>query len=109
MPFRHLILNLDGVTAGPNQWAGSIGKALKTCETHPVVGFEIFLLDMPLLPTQDLSKDQKYLYEISVAISNGILPANLVHCNPGNLCHSRWLTTANRILRLYVCIEKETD
>ncbi|CAH1113072.1 unnamed protein product [Psylliodes chrysocephalus] len=57
--------------------------------------------DIPLLPTQDLSKDQKYLYEISVAISNGILPANLVHCNPGNLCHSRWLTTANRILRLY--------
>lgn len=50
----------------------------------------------------DLSTDQKYLYEITVAISSNNLSADLANRNPEKITHSRWLTIANRILRLYV-------
>ncbi|KAG7313490.1 hypothetical protein JYU34_000625 [Plutella xylostella] len=36
------------------------------------------------------------------AVSSGSCPQDLCHRSPGKMAHSRWLTTANRILRLYV-------
>jgi hypothetical protein len=50
-----------------------------------------------------LSTDQKYLYEICEAVSTEDCPKNLEARNPGQIDHARWLTTANRILRLYIC------
>ncbi|CAH2109254.1 unnamed protein product [Euphydryas editha] len=108
LPLRHLILSLDGVTAGPNQWTGPIGKELKTCEKKPVTKFERIEFDFPPLDIKDLSKDQKYLYEMSIGISNGTISSDLSLRYPGNMCHSRWLTTANRILCLYASKEKPT-
>ncbi|KAL4718870.1 hypothetical protein ACJJTC_004989 [Scirpophaga incertulas] len=55
-----------------------------------------------------LSKDQKYLLEISEAIKSGECPKDLSIRDPGPLSHSRWLTTANRALRLYISQENPT-
>ena len=70
----------------------------------PIVKFQV--TDVPGMPLSsegiDLSKDQKYLLEMCNAVSAGVCPPSLVNLYPGWLNHARWLTTANRILRLYV-------
>lgn len=61
---------------------------------------------MPIVVLKDLSKDQRYLFEMCDAVSKGQCSLDLSKRNPGALNHSRWLTTANRVLRLYVaCAE----
>ena len=52
--------------------------------------------------TKDLSKDQKYLYDISHAVVRRECSKDLALTNPGLMSHARWLTYGNRILRLYV-------
>ena len=47
----------------------------------------------------DLSIDQQYLYDIHQSVSAGKLSEGLANKNPGKMAHSRWLTTANGILR----------
>src|SRR5258705_9955244 len=49
-----------------------------------------------------------YLFQISQAIHFGALPEGLASMIPGKLIKARWLTTANRILRLYVATKKPT-
>ncbi|CAG9818134.1 unnamed protein product [Phaedon cochleariae] len=100
-PLCHLI-NLDGETTGPTGYVGVIGKQLQTCEELPIVPFEKINVVIPEVDPEILSTDQKYLFEISVAISVGIVSESLTRKQPGKMAHSRWLTTANRILRLYV-------
>lgn len=68
----------------------------------PAIKFKKIECELPQIDKKDLSKDQKYLYEISEAISTGFCDDNLLKRDPGPICHSRWLTTANRILRVYV-------
>lgn len=51
---------------------------------------------------RDLSTDAKYLYRMANAISEGSCSADLANSKPGPIAHSRWLTKASRILRLYV-------
>ncbi|GBM01251.1 hypothetical protein AVEN_210044-1, partial [Araneus ventricosus] len=43
-----------------------------------------------------------YLLEISQAVRLDNCSDELARRSPGTLSHSRWLTTANRVLRLYV-------
>lgn len=50
----------------------------------------------------DLSTDQQYLLDMCNAISNGFCPVELSNRSPGAISHARWLTTANRVLRVYV-------
>ena len=50
----------------------------------------------------ELSTDQKYLLDIYRAVLGGSCSSSLAARNPGKMVHSRWLTTANRLLRLYV-------
>lgn len=50
----------------------------------------------------DLRDDQKYLYEMVKAVDTGFCNSRLASTKPGLLNLSRWLTTASRILRLYV-------
>lgn len=57
---------------------------------------------MPPDPRGELSTDANYLFKMTHAISNGVVPADLAHIKPGPIVHSRWLTRANRLLRLYV-------
>jgi len=103
LPLRHLIQKLDGVTEGPRGFSGVIGKAIQTCEELPVVKYiPITFTNYPYLDGVDLSMEQKYLYEICLAVSCGECGADLAARRPGPVVHSRWLTTANRILRLYI-------
>ena len=60
------------------------------------------------LTIQDLSTDQRYLYEISQSVSSGFCSEELARRNPGKMAHSRWLTTANRVLRLYISTSNPT-
>ena len=103
LPFRHLFACLDGATAGPQSFSGSIGKSLSDYHKLPVRDFE--RIDCFIPPTNrrdDLSKDQKYLLDISQAIKTGVCSPDLVVAHPGPLCHFRWLTAANNTLRVYI-------
>lgn len=51
---------------------------------------------------KDLSNDVKYMYRMAKAISAGVVPVDLANVKPGPMSHARWLTRANRIMRLYV-------
>jgi len=54
----------------------------------------------------DLSYEQKYLYKMCLSVQNGeLIEAQLETAQPGVLDNARWLTRANRILRLYVSTE----
>lgn len=82
------------------------------CEKQSVlVDFEMIPTCLPVIDMDisDLSSDQQYLYDIVTAVSNGECPATLANKDPGKMCHSRWLTTGNRILRLYVSTETPTN
>lgn len=46
------------------------------------------------------SSDAKYLYNMCIGIVDGDI--TVVEEKVGKMCHSRWLTFAGRILRLYV-------
>lgn len=102
LPLRHLIIHLDGTSQGPRAFNGPIGKQLPTAEKHPVVLFEAIKSELPIILKTDLSSDQHYLYDMVRSISVGTCSRELLLREPGQMCHSRWLTTANRILRLYV-------
>ena len=107
LPLRHLMMKLDGTTASPAQFNGTIGKALQDCHKLPInTQFQSRRNHLPQqlhdASTIDISKDQKYLFDICKGIELGIVSDSLARKEPGPVVHSRWLTTANRILRLYV-------
>lgn len=109
LPFRHLFKYLDGETTGPKSFSGPIGTQLSKCEKLPVVNFDSVKCEIPEIDRTILSKDQQYLLDISSAINLGSCSEDLRVREPGSLSHSRWLTTANRILRLYLSIENPTE
>lgn len=102
LPLRHLFAYLDGSTSGPRAFKGEIGRKLAICETLPVCKFEAIPFDLDIENHEQLSTDQKYLYDISTCVSSGNCSKGMANRSPGTLNHSRWVTTANRILRLYV-------
>jgi hypothetical protein len=102
LPLRHLFKFIDGSTSGPNEFSGPIGKELQNCHNMPITTFVVIEVQLPDLLTSGLSTDQKYLYEICLAIASGRVPNDLARRNPGKMSHARWLTTGSRILRLYV-------
>ncbi|GBN07603.1 hypothetical protein AVEN_261002-1 [Araneus ventricosus] len=108
LPFRHLFINLDSGTTGPKSFRGPIGTLLSKCEKLPVGNFESNECEIPEIEGKIFSKDQQYLLDISYALKSGSSPKDLSVPEPGPLSHSRWLTTANRVLRLYLSIENPT-
>ncbi|GBL86819.1 hypothetical protein AVEN_96051-1 [Araneus ventricosus] len=102
LTLMHLFETSDGPTNGSKSYSSNIEKALLTCETLPVTTFEIIDGELPTTDRRDLSKDQIYLLEKSQAVILGNCSDELARLIPGTLSHSRWLTTANRVLRLYV-------
>ena len=104
LPLRHLLTHLDGSTSGPRAFSGVIGKELVACETLPIVSFSPIDGDLPDMANlkSDLSTDQSFLYDMCQAISKGQCLDELARRDPGAISHSRWLTAANRMLRLYV-------
>ncbi|XP_061717533.1 uncharacterized protein LOC133525257 [Cydia pomonella] len=107
LALRHLFDNLDGSTTGPKSFSGPIGKSLNNCELLPVKSFNAITCCLPDITKSrdDLSTDQLYLLEMCQAISKGECDERLAKRRPGKICHSRWLTTANSILRLYIATE----
>lgn len=110
LPLRHVYCAIDGTTTGPNSFSGSIGKRLIDCEKLPVKLFKPIYTDEMMVfdknTLNSLSVDQRYIYDIVHGIQEGKIDASLAAKAPGKLCHSRWLTLASRILRLYVSYEK---
>ncbi|XP_031339102.1 uncharacterized protein LOC116167737 isoform X2 [Photinus pyralis] len=98
-----------GSTSGPNSFIGTIGKQLQSCEGLHVVTFSKIEANLPDIDVNLLSNDQKYLYEVCISITQGLIPPDLANKQPGKLAHSRWLTCANRILRLYVGTAKPSQ
>jgi hypothetical protein len=111
LPLRHLFEYLDGSTTGPRSYSGPVGTLLQQCDKMPLAEFQKMECDIPQLPdnvVSDLSTDQRYLYEMCQAVASGTCSEALLHRSPGKLVMSRWLTMANRVLRLYVAT-KEPD
>jgi hypothetical protein len=101
---RHLILEIDGGTTSPTSYAGTIGKAIEKCENLPICRFKCIKNDnFPIVSNfEDLSTDQKLLYKFCISIMEGNCSESLAQRKPGPISHARWLTTALRILRLYI-------
>ena len=104
LPLRHLLDKLDGKTGGPRGFMGEIGKSQEECEKLGVVSFQRVPFDLPPVDKEDLSTDQKYLHDIHQSVSKGTCSTELALRNPGKVVHSRWITTENRVLRLYVAV-----
>lgn len=87
LPLRHMFISLDGVTTGPKSLSGPIGAQLSDCEKQAVVNFENIHCVIPDIDRHVLSKDQKYLLDISTAIKSGNCPDDLAVRDPGPLSH----------------------
>ena len=110
---RHLYpKRLDGSTTGPRTFQGEIGRRIEEdLKTLPIVEFRRVRgrVERPNSSViSSLSQCQKYLLEMSLACQSGhsaFLSKEglaLARRSPKCLNHSRWLTRANRVLRLYV-------
>lgn len=108
LPLRKIMVILDGPTSGPNSFSGPIGKQLTSCQDLPVVEYNKIDSVFPEVDFKELSTDQKYLWDICQATLTGECPKELERRNPGNISHARWLTLANRILRLYIATRNPT-
>ena len=102
LSLRHLIEDLHGKTTGPKGFTGPLGRQLNNCEKLSVAEFDAIVSPNIEINDTELSTDQKYLLDIYRAVSGGSCSSSLAARNPGKMVHSRWLTTANRFLRIYV-------
>ena len=107
LPFRHLFEFYFGKTTGPRTFGDEFGnKIIQDLTKLPIVNYSPIsgssIENLTEQVIRELTNDQKYLYNISKAIENDpkCFPISLVDLNPGTINHARWLTRANRILRL---------
>lgn len=85
--------HLDGNTTGLRAFSGPIGRLLQNCEKLPVVEFSAIHSEFPDVKRNELSTDQKYLYDICLCVIKGECSEGIANRDPGKLVHSRWLTT----------------
>lgn len=88
-------------------FSGPIGHQLCCCEKFSVVNYEPIdsSISEKSIQKEDrnlLSKDQQFLLNIPNAIMLGYCYGDIANPFPGSLSKSRWLTTAQWILRLYI-------
>ena len=84
-------------------------KGIEGCEKRRIIEFERIPSDLPFVDREESSTDQKYLYNIHQSVSKDKCSTDLALRNPGKLAHSRWLTMANHILRLYVSTQNPSE
>ena len=109
LPLRHLMKDQGMETSGKNSFTGDIGKMIKE-DVHLFEVNERFETisvgeDLPEIPEEivsQLSTDQKYLYKVVKMIRTGHLDHNVLKQVVGCLNHSRWLTCASRLCRLWL-------
>lgn len=110
LPLRHLLQKIDGDTKGPYSYSGPLGLQLTNCEKKAVTNFQQIATFLPEVDNEDdLSSDQQYLYKITCAIRDGKCDDRLANKSPGKMSHARWLTTANRVLRLYIATSDPSE
>lgn len=114
IPMKTLIIKLDGGTTGRNSFKGPIGKALATVDNIPIVRFKKFVgvEPLPRLPDdvyKKLSNDQKYLHNVVNALISGKFSQDLSRLKIGELNHSRWITTASRVCKLYAITSEPSE
>jgi hypothetical protein len=66
----------------------------------PPITIGVPLINLEQDIVDDLSTDKKYGYRMVTAIRYGKVPVDLANMDIGPVCHSRWLTTANRFMRV---------
>lgn len=102
LPFRHVMRHLDGDTTSPKSYFVPIGKQLHNCDFQLLMSLRRlipqFLLHTKLFGAQT----RDYLLDIWTGVKNGFCPENLSKKNPGKLSQVCWLTTANRIMCVYI-------
>ena len=114
LPLRKLIEVVDGKTTGPKTSEGQIASMLEFDPQHkPIIEFTPIsgcVVEVEDAVMNDLSTDQLYLLKMCLLIQRGYNAPNnhisfLQTAQPGAISHARWLTKANRLLRLYACQE----
>ena len=110
LPLRHLFYNLDGVTAGPDTFKGDLRKELaKDVWKEKIVAFPRVQGKLPEISEeqlQEISGDQKLLYQLASALQSGNVPDKVAGATIGPMMHARWLTLACRIIRKALSIKK---
>lgn len=93
-------------TTSGNTYTGVLGSLLMGAHTGKLNSRfrPVKLNNLPeIVPDYKLlTSDQKYLLEAAQAVSIGSPPGGFDRRSPGKLNNARWLTKANRILRLYM-------
>ena len=93
-----------------NELKEQIIQTIESCDNLLVVAFFITENHLTHLENKtDLSTDQKYLMDVCIAVSSENCSLDLSLRNPENIAHSRSLTLANRVLRLYVATGNLTE
>ena len=91
LPLRQVVIvELDGPNLSDNTLSGPIRQLLNSAT------------ELSAKVIEDLLTDQHYGYHIVSAVRDGMVPARLALLEIGPANHSRWLITANRLLRLWV-------
>ena len=116
---RHIALDFCGLkTYGPYDFSDNVGKRIKrvkdglksACEFEPIETNLPFDIPAKLLQT----KDQRYLYDILMAINRGptdplFEDEGFMNRSPGEIGHARWLNLMNNSGRLYVQMTRPED
>lgn len=107
LPLRHLITSLDGKTSSKDGFSGPIGKLLSHVNTMPRKSFEAIpgteeLIELPEKVLKDMSTDAALSYQLLGALRDGELSSELASRKCGNIVHSRWLTTGQSLMMLYM-------
>lgn len=104
-----VLKELGCTTTSGDTYTGKLGSLLFGAHTGNLKSRfrSVKLKNMPeILPDAKLlTSDQKYLLEAAQAVSIGCAPRGFGRRSPGKLNKARWLTKANRILRLYMRID----
>lgn len=111
LPLRHLIRQLDGKTLSNlsnDKWNETIGNMLDTAtelEIKPSfvrIFFPETFVSLSDTVVKHLSTGQAYGYRITRAMRTGVLLTYLALLEIGCVSHFRWLTTSNRICRIWI-------
>ena len=108
LPLRKLINLKIGVTNSDTVIAGNIGRLLSIVDELPTdnhfarIKFDNEIVSLSEKVINELSTDQKHAYQLYLAVTSGNISKKLAETRCGPLNHARWLTTANRIMKLWM-------
>ena len=108
LPLRHLITKLDGKSSSKDGFSGPIGKKLsevnnmkKKSKFKAIKGTEKLIV-LPDNIVKDMSTDASLSYKLLASIRSGRLSPELASMKCGKIVHSRWLTTGETLMMLWM-------